>query len=335
VSSSSTLAQTLTIHPGLIWPDDRGKHIQAHGGGIIQIGDTWYWVGEDRSSDNDPEKRYVACYSSTDLVNWKFLNQIIALGQPEGFPDNWVIERPKLFHCAATKKFVLYMHIDGAVLPHYPTKGIARVAVAVCDTVDGNYDTIRSFRPLGMESRDIGQFIDDDGTPYLIFESRPTKGFVIASLSPDYLDVVEQVCLIHAPLEGGAIVNYEGLYYVIGSALTGWWPNANKYATAKSLAGPWSEFQDFAPVSTHTYLSQSSNLIKVTGSQTTSVIYVGDRWRPEEHWDSRYIWMPLEIGGGELRLPEPMPWTIDLKTGETRLVPSARRFPPDHRLLNP
>jgi hypothetical protein len=46
------------------------------------------------------------------------------------------------------------------------------------------------------------------------------------------------------------------------------------------------------------------------------VIYAGDRWRPEEHWDSRYVWMPLEIGDGKLALSEPKPWSIDVATGE-------------------
>ena len=38
-----------TIKPGEVWPDDRGQHVQAHGGGIIKLGDTYYWFGEDRS----------------------------------------------------------------------------------------------------------------------------------------------------------------------------------------------------------------------------------------------------------------------------------------------
>lgn len=308
------------MKPGLLWPDDRGRHIQAHGGGIIRHGDTWFWFGEDRSKDNDPTKRQVACYSSTDLIHWTFRNQVLNISDPENFGSEWILERPKVFHNPKTGKFVMYMHIDGRITPDHPSRySIARVGVAICDTVDGNYQYLRSFRPLGMESRDIGQFIDDDGTPYLIFESRPTKGFSIATLSEDYLDVEKEICRIQAPLEGGAIVHYEGLYYVIGSALTGWWPNANKYATAERLEGPWSEFKDFAPVETHTYGSQSSNLIKIVGSETTSVIYVGDRWRPEEHWDSRYVWMPVEIGGGNFRLPEPQPWKIDIQTGVVEL----------------
>ena len=36
--------------------DDRGRHIQAHGGGIIRLGDTFYWFGEDRSRDNERGK---------------------------------------------------------------------------------------------------------------------------------------------------------------------------------------------------------------------------------------------------------------------------------------
>lgn len=303
------------IHPGLPWLDDRGKHIQAHGGGIIKLGQTWYWFGEDRSRDNDPDRRYVACYSSQDLANWRFGNQVLALRDPENFGGQWVLERPKVFYNAATKKFVMYMHLDQAVLLPFPHYGLARVGVATCDTVDGDYQYVRSFRPLGRESRDIGQFVDDDGAAYLIFESRPAKGFYIAELSKDYLDVHREVCFIRAPLEGGAIVQYDGLYYAIGSALTGWWPNANKFATARRLAGPWSDFKDFAPPETHTYLSQSTNLVKVVGTKATSVIYVGDRWRPEEQWDSRYIWMPLKIGGGKLWLPEPAPWSIDVETG--------------------
>ena len=116
-------------------------------------------------------------------------------------------------------------------------------------------------------------------------------------------------------MEGGAIVHYDGLYYVLGSELTGWRANPNKYATAKSLAGPWSEFKDIAPPATNTYGSQSSMLLKIAGRKTTTVIFIGDIWRPQTQWDSRYLWMPLEIGDGKMWLPEPKPWTLNVKTG--------------------
>jgi hypothetical protein len=189
------------------------------------------------------------------------------------------------------------------------------VGVAISDTVDGDYQYLKSFRPLGQESRDIGQFIDDDGSAYLIFEDRPAKGFHIAKLSDDYLTVAMDVCLIRAPLDGGAVVHYQGLYYALGSALTGWNPNPNKYASAAKLEGPWSEFRDIAPPEAKTYGSQSTMLL-VVGSKATSVIFMGDIWKPRTQWDSRYLWMPVEIGDGKLWLPEPKDWTLEVRAGE-------------------
>src|SRR5215471_6412336 len=111
--AAAAFAAPQTIKPGDVWPDDRGQHIQAHGGGILKLGDTYYWFGEDRGQDNDREKRYVACYSSKDLAHWTFRNQVVKLADPESFGRGWVLERPKVYYNARTRKFVMYMHIDG------------------------------------------------------------------------------------------------------------------------------------------------------------------------------------------------------------------------------
>ena len=298
------------IRPGEIWPDDRGQHIQAHGGGILKLGDTYYWFGEYRGKANSPDKRYVACYASKDLMRWTFRRQVVQADDPAQLGPGWVLERPKVFYNAKTKKFVLYAHMDNK------NYRFARVGVFTCDTVDGDYAYLKSVRPLDQESRDIGQFIDDDGSAYLIFEARPTKGFFIAKLSDDCLSVEKEVCFIASRLEGGALVKYDGLYYIIGSWMSGWHPNSNQYATAKSIAGPWSEFKDIAPPETKTYGSQSTMMLKVVGTSRTTIIFMADIWKPGPLWDSRYLWMPLEIGGGKLRLPKPRPWSLDIQTGE-------------------
>ncbi len=298
------------IKPGALWPDNNGNHIQAHGGGIVKLGDIYYWYGEYRGKDVEPGFKYVGCYSSKDLINWKFLNKI-KFTAPKGFdPNHWVFERPKVYYNQKTKKYVMYIHLDDG---HYKA---AEVAVAVSDKPDRGFHIIKHFRPFGMESRDIGQFIDDDGTAYLIYESRPIHGFVIAKLSDDYLSLDKKVCVVKEPLEGGAIVHYKGLYYMIGSHLTGWSPNPNLYATAKSLSGPWSSYKNVAPPETNTYHSQSTMMLKVEGTKDTTVIFMGDQWEPKTQWDSRYLWMPLEIGKGKLWLLKPQPWNINVKTGE-------------------
>jgi len=267
VSAQSPESGPQTIVPGAIWPDDRGKHIQAHGGGIIKFGKTYYWFGEERGQGLDRTLRYVSCYSSRDLAHWTFHKDVVKTANPDPavLGPRWILERPKVYHNARTKKFVMYMHLDGnGTAGGRSGYDVARVGVATCDTIDGDYKFLKDFRPLAHESRDIGQFIDDDGAAYLIFEDRP-NGFHIAKLSDDYLDVEKDICLIRMHMEGGALVNYQGLYYAIGSSLTGWSPNPNKYATATSLSGPWSEFRDFAPPATKTYGSQSTMLLKVVG----------------------------------------------------------------------
>lgn len=298
------------IRPGDPWFDNRGKQIQAHGGGITAWKGNYYWFGEDRTPDNDPDKRDVACYSSRDLVQWTFCGQVLAIADPEHLGPKWVLERPKVFANSRTGKFVMYAHLDDA---HYK---FARVMVAVSSRIDGKYEFVKSFRPLGEESRDIGQFVDDDGSAYLIFESRPTKGFFIAKLTNDYMNV-ERTCFIPAPLEGGALLHYGGLYYVVGSHMTGWRPNPNVYATAPALAGPWTEFRSLAPAETNNYDSQSTMLFKVVGSRTTTIVFMGDIWHPHELWDSRYLWMPLEIGNGSMKLPPPQSWTLNVESGES------------------
>jgi hypothetical protein len=61
-------------------------------------------------------------------------------------------------------------------------------------------------------------------------------------------------------------------------------------------------------------------LVKVAGANATTVILMCDQWHPRRQWDSRYLWMPLEIGAGNLRLPPPQPWTIDVATGGSAMV---------------
>jgi len=87
----SASAAPQTINPGGVWRDDRGQQIQAHGGGIIKLNDTYYWFGEDRSQGLDRAQRYVSCYGSKDLAHWTFRNQVLKLADPEEFGPRWVL----------------------------------------------------------------------------------------------------------------------------------------------------------------------------------------------------------------------------------------------------
>jgi hypothetical protein len=313
-ASARLKAQTSVIRSGAPWLDDAGHPIDAHGGSIVVWHGVYYWFGEARGLDQGSQQRFVNCYSSSDLTHWRFRKTVVAINDPESLGKNWVLERPKVF-ISSTGKFVMYAHLDDA-----PYK-VARVAVFVSDSIDGEYRYQRSFRPLGKESRDIGQFVDDDGSAYLIFESRPSHGFYIAALTPDAMDVSQEVSFLPLPLEGGALVRQAGHYYVIGSQLTGWDPNPNLYAVADSLKGPWSRFHDLAAPESKTYGAQSSLLFPVHGAATSTVIFMGDIWKPKDLPGSTYLWMPLEIHGDKVQLPPPQPWTIDVQSGRSTLLP--------------
>ncbi len=306
---------TPKVVPGAVWRDMNGKVIEAHGGGVTKLGEYWYWFGEDRSPSLPKGTKAVHVYRSSDLVQWEDRGRALTATEPkewiEKYGTDWQLERPKVFvtqTSGARFQYVMYVHLDAAYKA-------AEVGVAGSNSIEGPYTLISHFRPLGQESRDIGQFVDDDGTNYLMFESRPTGGFFIAKLSPDALSVVDQTAFVHSPLEGNAMAHVGDTYYCVGSHMTGWAANPDVYATSKALAGPWSSFENLAPPETNTYGGQSAALLKVTGSDgREQVIFIGDVWKPKDLADSRYLWIPMEIDDGKMTLPAPAPWRIDVKT---------------------
>jgi hypothetical protein len=136
-----------SFRPGQIWPDNAGRHINAHGGGIIYFNDTYYWFGEYRLVHLEKDKSHygVSCYSSKDLLNWK--NEGLALRVTNDTSSilntGCMIERPKVIYNKKTGKFVMWFH--------HELKGegykAALTGVAVSDNITGPYKYIRSLRP--------------------------------------------------------------------------------------------------------------------------------------------------------------------------------------------
>ena len=308
-ASTPVLAAPATIVPAGTWNDNRGTLIQAHGGGMIQVGSTYYWFGEDKTGEASGSAFFlnVPCYSSTDLVHWTFVNNVLTK-QPGGdLGPNRIIERPKVIYNSTTKQYVMYMHVDS------PSYSDARVGVATSSTVCGNYSYRGSFRPLGYQSRDMNLFKDDDGTAYLLSEDR-VNGLRIDKLSSDYLSVVSAVAVL-ADYEAPAMFKLNGRYYLLGSHLTGWNTNDNQYTTATSLAGPWTAWSDFAAPGTNTYNSQTTFVLPISGSQGTTFMYMGDRWTPSSLGTSPYIWLPLQVNGANIAMMWHNNWSIDTSTG--------------------
>lgn len=103
-----------SFSPGAIWRDDQVNHINAHGGGILYHEGTYYWYGEHRPQHGFITEEGVTCYSSKDLYNWKYEGVVMPVSGNEESPivKGCIIERPKVIYNEATKKFVMYFHLE-------------------------------------------------------------------------------------------------------------------------------------------------------------------------------------------------------------------------------
>lgn len=143
--NSSLHAQSFT--PGELWLDNKGVHINAHGGGLLYEEGVYYWFGEHKTEGEAGNFANVGvhCYSSKDLYHWT--DQGIALSVVENDPQHdiakgCILERPKVIYNPKTKKYVMWFHLE------LKGKGYraARSGVAVSDKVTGPYHFLSSFR---------------------------------------------------------------------------------------------------------------------------------------------------------------------------------------------
>lgn len=147
LSAPAPAAPFQSFRPGEIWPDDKGVHINAHGGGILFHDGTYYWFGEHKieGGAGNVAQVGVGVYSSKDLYQWK--NEGIALKVSEDpaspITKGCIIERPKVLFNAKTGKFVMWFHHELAGKGY----GAALSGVAVADKVTGPYTYLESFRP--------------------------------------------------------------------------------------------------------------------------------------------------------------------------------------------
>jgi hypothetical protein len=292
------------IVPGAPWNATNGSMIAAHGGGIIKVGSTYYWIGEDDSSGGGFQG--INCYSSTDLTTWAFVNDVLPPQSSGDLVSTNLVERPKVLYNSSTGKYVMWMHIYSGDSVGYATSS------SVC----GTYTYQGSSQPLGNESFDIGSFQDTDGTAYLL-SANYDNGIIVYKMSSDYLSPASIVDGVSTwgDREAPAMFKVNGTYFLICSHETGWSSNDDQYSYATSISGPWSALADIATAGTNTWNSQSTFVLPVTGSSGTTYIYMGDRWISGQINQSPYIWLPLTVSGNTLSLPWVNKWTLNLSAG--------------------
>jgi Glycosyl hydrolases family 43 len=295
---------------GEFWKDTNGDLINAHGAGMLFHNGTWYMFGEIKKGktwlvpgqaweDYRVPAGGVSCYSSKDLVKWKY--EGVALSPVKGDKTNdldtsKVIERPKVIYNNRTKKFVMWMHVDANDYSY------SQAGVAVSDYPAGPYIYQGSIKPNGQMARDMTLYKDDDEKAYLVYASESNKTMQVCLLTDDYLFATKTYTRIISATdrEAPAIFKFNNKYYLITSDCTGWSPNPATYAIADSLLGEWKQGGNpcKGPGTEDTFQSQSTYVLPMPG-QSGAFVFMADRWNKQNLEDSRYIWLPLKMVEGK------------------------------------
>lgn len=298
------------------WFDDQGQRIQAHGGSVKYLQGRYYFFGEnkqDSKANSGVWHQGVNCYSSEDLVNWKFENTILKPSDDLGNPlhPSRIMDRPHIIYNKKSQEYVMWCKLVGS--DENPRDWNDQyMGIATSKTITGDFKLIKRIVPLGMSSGDFDLFVDDDEKAYLIFGKVHTE-IIVADLNEDYTDLTgEYSSHLHfagPPIarEAPAIFKRNNDYYMITSGTTGYYPNTSLMAKADNMHGPWYIMGDpcIDDTEKNSFNSQISSVLKVEGKDL--FIAIGDRWivdleRPIEKssWKidtsiSEYIWLPFEF----------------------------------------
>ncbi|KAF2801019.1 carbohydrate-binding module family 35 protein [Melanomma pulvis-pyrius CBS 109.77] len=301
------LAANSWIVPGAAWMSTSNTKIDAHGGMVLQRGDTFYWIGQAASHSVQP---YM--YTSTNLLDWA----------PAKNPQNSIqwMWRPKL--AKPNGSFWIYGQVD------------RNVQALKSTTINDNYALAGSkvtLPPNAYTYSDTGMFQDDDGTWYLL-TSADHNNVQINRINSDGSIGSRVNVLAKGAYEAPGMFKADGIYYLIVSGKTGWRSNPNSVFWASSLTGSWNGPAGIAPEAEKTYNSQNTFELTVKGSSRTTYVYMGDSWDSKGGESSNYVWLPMVVdkGSKKVTLEYHAQWKLDVKTGEVSTPKLKRRFEAEH-----
>jgi hypothetical protein len=334
-----------TITNDTFWNDTDGNPIYSQGGGVFQFGDTYYWYGVHylgaESYRADPSRQYndqvtfvsIPVYSSQDLVNWTFENDVATVdtqldsGTLGSRP--WVGRLGVSFNEITGKYVLLTQVFPGGVLflqGDSPTD----------DFVYGNTQGQIEGNPT-PGTGDQTVFTDDDGQDYLIYSNAEgrARAFVSKISESDSLSVEPAVEVGFHPegREGNAMFKLDGTYYLAASDLHGWNTSVNHVieSTSGDIQGDYTDWYTLSGTEMdYSHVTQTGFFVTVEGTEETTVFYAGDRWA-DFAWNGIGYnqWVPITRTDSGLQFHSMSQWEFNAATGEWRVGPQ------NNYILNP
>ena len=174
------------------WQDTSGTPIYSQGGGVLQVGDTYYWYGvkyrgavtyaaNPTGKNNDTSFAGITIYSSKNLADWKLENTVMPANT-----GGWFGRLGVVYH-AATQKYVLVAQGGGGL---YFATSSTPAGTFVYNNVQRDLPGI-----VNGATGDQTMFQDDDGQAYLISSSSSGRAnrYVSPLRASDFLAVENAV----------------------------------------------------------------------------------------------------------------------------------------------
>ncbi len=339
------------------YTDTDGNPLFSQGGGIFKFGDTYYWYGVRYkesmtyvntltcSSVEHPQLDAFTCYTSKDLVNWKYEGDV-ATAETLGTGCYWG-GRCGVVYDILDDRYVLVSQYDGDM-------------VASSDSPTGPFTMDRQYfwgaTPgiTNNQTGDLTVFYDDDGAGYIIcssangrenlyvipikqdsagkydFDSDNKK--TLGGSTSNYYDEDGTVkTKDKGGIEGDCMFKYKGHYYFTGSDLYGWHGSrVYVFESDDGIKGNYDVKPDYVENPSGTNLpyimpgvknnyahnSQTGFYYTLHGSEQELVIYCGDRWTSFDNFGIGFNqWVPLTMDGYTPHFNDLSQWRLDAEKG--------------------
>ncbi len=275
-----------SFRPGKVWYDTKGERIQAHGGSILYVGDTFYWYGENKAGitgystgEKEPAWHHgVRLYASHDLYNWEDKGIIMVEDDPEGdfYPVN-IMDRPHILYNEKTGLYVMWAKCAGTDF------NTSHFGVCISETIEGPF---RFHHKVDSTPYYAGDFdlVKDGDKAYVIYEHPHTK-MICQTLTDDYLSLADEVTE-HIPRpfppytkEAPAFFERNGEKFLLTSGTTGYFPNASEVFRMDDFHSRWESVGDpcIGDYEQTSFRAQFSSVFKHPHIPDL-YIALGDRW---------------------------------------------------------
>lgn len=340
VNSSRIFAQAHNIKNDTFWYTKDGKPINSQGGGVFKFTDPatgqqkYYWYGvayyEADIYRNNPAVTLhnanfnaVTCYSSTDLVNWTFENNVLTNEELLQHASKTWVGRLGVAYIKSLQQYAMVVQHGNKVL------------FALSNTPTGNFTWHQEISMTNMigtsNTGDQTVFTDEDnGKSYLIYSYGKGRNKIYVSEigvkngMVNLLDCTE--VFAGESREGNCLFKYKNKYYMCASNIYGWDASYAYYLVADDIRGPYKPTNNMQIMegceSDYAHVTQTGFFVTVKGSQQETVLYCGDRWANFAGNGLGYNqWVPLSFAGDKPYFNSLSSWYFNAATGEWYVAP--------------